>query len=78
MYIKDKGKIMSVKTRAAVRLIKHLAFIVGLMALVYTVFVSIPVDVFLMILGGTGVAFFSYQLFKIYVSIEEMAENRKK
>ena len=69
---------MSVKTRAAVRLIKHLAFIVGLMALVYTVFVSIPVDVFLMILGGTGVAFFSYQLFKIYVSIEEMAENRKK
>jgi hypothetical protein len=78
MYIKDKGKIMSVKTRAAVRLIKHLAFIVGLMALVYTVFVSIPLDVFLMILGGTGVAFFSYQLFKIYVAMEEMAENRKK
>ncbi len=69
---------MSVKTRAAVRLIKHLAFIVGLMALVYTVFVSIPLDVFLMILGGTGVAFFSYQLFKIYVAMEEMAENRKK
>jgi hypothetical protein len=78
MYIKDKGKIMSVKTRAAARLVKHLAFIVAVMVLVYLVFLSIPLDTFFMILGGLGVVFFSYQLFRIYVTIEEMAENRKK
>jgi hypothetical protein len=39
---------------------------------------SIPLDTFFMILGGLGVVFFSYQLFRIYVAMEEMAENRKK
>jgi hypothetical protein len=69
---------MSVKTRAAARLVKHLAFILGLMVLIYTVFLSIPVNIFLMILGGAGVVFFGYQLFRIYVTMEEMSENRKK
>jgi hypothetical protein len=69
---------MSVKTRAAARLVKHLAFILGLMVLIYTVFLSIPVNIFLMILGGAGVIFFGYQLFRIYVTMEEMSENRKK
>lgn len=69
---------MSVKTRAAARLVKHLAFIVAVMVLVYLVFLSIPLDTFFMILGGLGVVFFSYQLFRIYVAMEEMAENRKK
>jgi hypothetical protein len=78
MYTKEKGKIMSVKTRAAARLVKHLAFIVAVMVLVYLVFLSIPLDTFFMILGGLGVVFFSYQLFRIYVAMEEMAENRKK
>ena len=78
VYTKEKGKIMSVKTRAAARMVKHLAFIVGVMVLVYLVALSIPLDTFLMILGGAGVAFFGYQMFKIYVTIEEMAENRKK
>jgi hypothetical protein len=69
---------MSVKTRAAARLVKHLAFILGSMVLIYTVFLSIPVNIFLMILGGAGVVFFGYQLFRIYVTMEEMSENRKK
>ena len=78
VYTKEKGKIMSVKTRAAARLVKHLAFIVAVIVLVYLVFLSIPLDTFFMILGGLGVVFFSYQLFRIYVTIEEMSENRKK
>jgi hypothetical protein len=78
VYTKEKGKIMSVKTRAAARLVKHLAFIVAVMVLVYLVFLSIPLDTFFMILGGLGVVFFSYQLFRIYVTMEEMSENRKK
>ena len=69
---------MSIKTRAAARLAKHLAFILGLMVLIYTVFLSVPAGVFLMILGGAGVVYFGYNLFMIYVSLEEMAENRKK
>jgi len=69
---------MSIKVRAAARLLKHLAFASGLMVLIYTVFLSVPANVFLMILGGAGVAFFGYQLFMIYVSMEEMAENRNK
>ena len=78
VYTKEKGKIMSVKTRAAARLVKHLAFIVAVIVLVYLVFLSIPLDTFFMILGGLGVVFFSYQLFRIYVTMEEMSENRKK
>jgi len=69
---------MSVKTRAAARLAKHLVISLGSMIAIYVAFTFMPADVFLMILGGTGLAFFSYQLFKIYVSMEEMAENRKK
>ena len=78
VYTKEKGKIMSVKTRAAARLVKHLAFIVAVMVLVYLVFLSVPIDIFLMVLGGSGFVFFGYQMFKIYVSMEEMSENRKK
>jgi hypothetical protein len=69
---------MSIKIRAAARLTKHLAFCVGLMVLIYTVFLSVPASVFLMILGGAGAIFFGYQLFRIYVTMEEMSENRKK
>lgn len=69
---------MSVKTRASLRLAKHLAFAIGLMAIVYMVFLAVPVSTFLMILGGAGTVFFGYQLFKIYVTMEEMAENRSK
>lgn len=69
---------MSIKTRAAARLAKHLAFIIGVFVLIYTVFLSVPTGVFLMILGGAGVVYFGYNLFMIYVSLEEMAENRKK
>jgi len=69
---------MSTKTRAAARLAKHMAFILGSMLLIYTVFLSVPASVFLMILGGAGAIFFGYQLFMIYVSMEEMSENRKK
>jgi hypothetical protein len=46
--------------------------------LIYTVFLSVPASVFLMILGGAGAVFFGYNLFMIYVSLEEMSENRKK
>jgi uncharacterized membrane protein len=69
---------MSIKTRAAARLAKHLAFIIGVFVLIYTVFLSVPASVFLMILGGAGAVFFGYNLFMIYVSMEEMSENRKK
>ena len=69
---------MSIKTRAAARLAKHLAFIIGVFVLIYTVFLSVPASVFLMILGGAGAVFFGYNLFMIYVSTEEMSENRKK
>ena len=69
---------MSIKTRAAARLAKHLAFIIGVFVLIYTVFLSVPASVFLMILGGAGAVFFGYNLFMIYVSLEEMSENRKK
>ncbi len=69
---------MSIKTRAAARLTKHLAFIIGVFVLIYTVFLSVPASVFLMILGGAGAVFFGYNLFMIYVSMEEMSENRKK
>jgi hypothetical protein len=69
---------MSTKTRAAARLAKHVAFILGSMLLIYIVFSSVPASVFLMILGGAGAAFFGYQLFRIYVTMEEMSENRKK
>lgn len=79
---------MSIKTRAAARLAKHLAFILGSMLLIYIVFLSVPASVALMIMGGAGAAFFGYHLFMIYVSMEEMddmdrednemAKNRKK
>jgi len=76
---------MSIKTRAAARLAKHMAFILGCMLLIYIVFSSVPANVVLMIAGGAGVAFFGYHLFMIYVSMEEMDEmdreiskNRKK
>lgn len=69
---------MSIKTRAAMRLATHLSFMIGVMVLVYVVFLALPLDVFLMILGGAGFVFFMVQMFRIYVSIEEMAENRKK
>lgn len=69
---------MSIKTRAAARLAKHMAMSLGSMLLVYTVFLSVPADVFLMILGGSGLAFCGYQLFLCYVRMEEMAENCKK
>lgn len=69
---------MSIKTRAAARLAKHLAFIIGVFVLIYTVFLSVPASVFLMILGGAGAVFFGYNLFMIYVSMEEMSENLKK
>lgn len=76
---------MSIKTRAAARLAKHLAFILGSMLLIYIVFLSVPASVVLMILGGAGAVFFGYHLFMIYVSMEEMddmdnemSKNRKK
>ena len=79
---------MSIKTRAAARLAKHVAFILCSMLLIYIVFLSVPASVVLMIVGGAGVAFFGYHLFMIYVSMEEMddmdrednemAKNRKK
>lgn len=69
---------MSVKTRAAARLAKHLAVILSVISLIYVSFMFMSADVLLMILGGAGFVFSMVQVFKIYVSIEEMAENRKK
>ena len=69
---------MTVQNRALIRLVKHLAISIGIILVVYLLATSIPVDIFIMILGAFGVAFFGYQIFKIYVTIEELEETRKK
>ena len=69
---------MTVQNRALIRLVKHLAISMGIILVVYLLATSIPVDIFIMILGAFGVAFFGYQIFKIYVTIEELEETRKK
>ena len=69
---------MTVQNRALIRLAKHLAIFMGIILVVYLLATSLPVDIFIMILGAFGVAFFGYQIFKIYVTIEELEETRKK
>ena len=69
---------MTVQNRALIRLVKHLAISMGIILVVYLLATSLPVDIFIMILGAFGVAFFGYQIFKIYVTIEELEETRKK
>lgn len=79
---------MTIKTRAAVRLAKHVAAFLGSMLLIYILLSSVPVIVVPMIVAVAIVAFVVYQFFKIYVAIEEtkdfedkmdkMDKNRKK
>lgn len=69
---------MSVQNRALIRLAKHLAIFMGIILVVYLLATSLPVDIFIMILGAFGVAFFGYQIFKVYVAVEEIYETRKK
>jgi hypothetical protein len=68
---------MSVKTRAALRLATHLAISVAAGALIYAALEFLAPTTILTALGVAGVAFFGYQAFKIYVTLEQIKENEK-
>ena len=68
---------MSVQTRALIRMAKHLtAFVCGA-ALFYLLATFIPTNVFVTILCLFTIPFIAYQIFKIYVTIEELEESNK-
>ena len=68
---------MSVQTRALIRMAKHLtAFVCGA-ALFYLLATFIPANVFVIILCLFTIPFIAYQIFKMYVVMEEIKESNK-
>lgn len=68
---------MSVQTRALIRMAKHLtAFVCGA-ALFYLLVTFIPTNVFITILFLLTIPFIGYQIFKMYVAMEEIKESNK-
>jgi hypothetical protein len=68
---------MSIKTRAALRLAAHFMISVTVGAAVYAAVHFLSTPTILTILGTAAVVFFGYQVFKIYVTLEEFKENNK-
>ena len=68
---------MSIKVRAALRLMSVIYVITAAMFAVYYITLNVPTITIVYCLSGAGVLFFIYQMFKVFVTLEEIEETRK-
>jgi hypothetical protein len=69
---------MSIKTRAALRLAAHLAISVTAGAAIYAAITHLTPTTLMTVAGLAGVIFFGYQVFQMYVAVEQIKENNQK
>jgi hypothetical protein len=69
---------MSVKIRAANRLLKHLTLIMAIMLSIYVIFLHVPTQILVVVLPLMGMVFALYQIFLIYVAQEQHRADAEK